>query len=109
MQAHFAGVEAPRVRILLPPWSGCLGVMDGAVQAGPCASRECGGCNLLLATATVDRYQHGADACVSARAQMQDWRTVEWIVSWVACGLFALLAILSLFRAFATCCGRSKY
>ena len=40
---------------------------------------------------------------------MQDWRTVEWIVSWVACGLFALMAILSLFRAFAMCCGRSKY
>ena len=48
-------------------------------------------------------------APVGPRAQMQDWRTVEWIVSWVACGLFALMAILSLFRAFAMCCGRNKY
>ncbi|KAK9832723.1 hypothetical protein WJX81_003906 [Elliptochloris bilobata] len=45
----------------------------------------------------------------NANIPMQDWRTVEWIVSWAACGLFGLLAILSLFRSFAMCCGRSKY
>lgn len=41
--------------------------------------------------------------------QLRDWRTAEWVVSWIACGLFALMAILSLFRSFAMCCGNNKY
>ena len=44
-----------------------------------------------------------------AALQLQDWRTVEWVVSWAACGLFGLMAILSLFRMFHMCCGRNKY
>ena len=66
-------------------------------------------CSGFAARKDTYRHQHGADDPVGRRAQMQDWRTVEWIVSWVACGLFALMAILSLFRAFAMCCGRNKY
>lgn len=64
---------------------------------------------MFAASRDTCRHANGADGPVGPRAQMQDWRTVEWIVSWVACGLFAMMAILSLFRAFAMCCGRSKY
>lgn len=43
-----------------------------------------------------------------ANVSMHDWRLANWIICWVGCGLFLLLALLSFARAISMCCGGRK-
>lgn len=64
---------------------------------------------LLVAYPALFLARNGLLTSSAPVQQLRDWRTAEWVVSWIACGLFALMAILSLFRSFAMCCGNNKY